>query len=69
MSYIYLVTRKDGFPIVAFTRKYQCSNFLSYKGLTDADVDLYTMSEGGTAGKSGEPKKVDKDYLDRKVNK
>lgn len=58
MSYIYLVTRKDGFPITGFTRKYECDNFLTYKRLGDADVDIYTMRAGKTDGQVGAPRKI-----------
>lgn len=66
MSYIYLVTRKDGFPIVGFTKKYSCDNFLSFNRLGDTDVNIFTMREGQKDGQVGAPKKVDKDFLKRK---
>lgn len=63
MPYIYLVTRKDGFPITSFTRKHMCKNFLSLKQLDDTNVNLYMMNEGRTEGKPGEPKKVDMEFF------
>lgn len=65
MSYIYLVTRKDGFPITSFTRKYMCKNFLSFKQLGNSDVNLYSMCEGKVEGQVGEPKKVDAEFFTR----
>lgn len=50
MSYIYLVTRKDGFPIAGFGRKYECDYFLSRERLGDTNINLYTMCAGRKEG-------------------